>query len=47
MRQRILMIDGAMGTMIQRHKLKEEDFRGEALEGARATTSRAESTCSW
>ncbi|KAI1287007.1 Methionine synthase [Halotydeus destructor] len=29
MRNRILMIDGAMGTMIQRHRLEEEDFRGE------------------
>ncbi len=27
--KRILIIDGAMGTMIQRHKLKEEDYRGE------------------
>ncbi|PZF72956.1 homocysteine S-methyltransferase family protein [Taibaiella soli] len=27
--QRILIIDGAMGTMIQRHKLQEEDYRGE------------------
>jgi 5-methyltetrahydrofolate--homocysteine methyltransferase len=26
--QRILILDGAMGTMIQRHKLTEEDFRG-------------------
>ncbi len=26
---RILVLDGAMGTMIQRHKLKEKDFRGE------------------
>lgn len=25
---RILVLDGAMGTMIQRHKLEEEDFRG-------------------
>lgn len=24
---RILVIDGAMGTMIQRHKLEEDDFR--------------------
>lgn len=24
---RILIIDGAMGTMIQRHKLEEDDFR--------------------
>lgn len=27
--KRILVIDGAMGTMIQRHKLTEADFRGE------------------
>lgn len=27
-RQRILILDGAMGTMIQRHKLSEEDYRG-------------------
>src|SRR5712671_1645610 len=26
--QRILILDGAMGTMIQRHKLTESDFRG-------------------
>jgi 5-methyltetrahydrofolate--homocysteine methyltransferase len=29
LKERILIIDGAMGTMIQRHKLKEEDYRGE------------------
>jgi 5-methyltetrahydrofolate--homocysteine methyltransferase len=28
---RILLLDGAMGTMIQRHKLTEADFRGERL----------------
>src|SRR5690606_27781365 len=27
--RRILVIDGAMGTMIQRHALDEADFRGE------------------
>jgi 5-methyltetrahydrofolate--homocysteine methyltransferase len=27
--QRILLLDGAMGTMIQRHKLEEADYRGE------------------
>lgn len=27
--KRILIIDGAMGTMIQRYKLEEEDYRGE------------------
>ena len=29
MQERIIYIDGAMGTMIQRYKLEEEDFRGE------------------
>ena len=28
LQERILVIDGAMGTMVQRHKLTEEDFRG-------------------
>ena len=28
LQERILVIDGAMGTMIQRHKLSEEDYRG-------------------
>lgn len=27
-RERILVLDGAMGTMIQRYRLKEEDYRG-------------------
>ena len=27
LKNRILVLDGAMGTMIQRHKLEEEDFR--------------------
>lgn len=27
--QRILILDGAMGTMIQKHKLEEHDYRGE------------------
>ena len=27
--ERILILDGAMGTMIQRYKLEEEDYRGE------------------
>ncbi len=26
--EKVLMIDGAMGTMVQRHKLEESDFRG-------------------
>jgi 5-methyltetrahydrofolate--homocysteine methyltransferase len=29
LKERILVIDGAMGTMIQRYKLTEEDYRGE------------------
>lgn len=29
LKQRILILDGAMGTMIQRHPLEEADFRGE------------------
>ncbi|HWA33066.1 MAG TPA: homocysteine S-methyltransferase family protein [Cyclobacteriaceae bacterium] len=29
LKERIMVLDGAMGTMIQRHKLEEADFRGE------------------
>lgn len=29
LQDRILVLDGAMGTMLQRYKFKEEDFRGE------------------
>jgi 5-methyltetrahydrofolate--homocysteine methyltransferase len=29
MQQRIVILDGAMGTMIQRYKLSEQDYRGE------------------
>jgi len=31
LKERILILDGAMGTMIQRHKLEEKDFRNEEL----------------
>ncbi|MBP3975499.1 homocysteine S-methyltransferase family protein [Pseudoxanthomonas spadix] len=31
--RRILIIDGAMGTMIQRHRLQEADYRGERFAG--------------
>ena len=31
--ERILFLDGAMGTMIQRHRLEEKDFRGERFTG--------------
>ncbi len=30
--RKILLLDGAMGTMIQRHRLSERDFRGERFE---------------
>jgi len=29
LRERILLVDGAMGTMVQRHELSEADYRGE------------------
>nr|CAA6800249.1 MAG: 5-methyltetrahydrofolate--homocysteine methyltransferase (EC [uncultured Thiotrichaceae bacterium] len=29
LQQRILVLDGAMGTMVQRYKLQEQDYRGE------------------
>src|SRR5690606_17458235 len=29
LKERILVLDGAMGTMLQRYKFSEEDFRGE------------------
>ena len=29
LKERILILDGAMGTMIQRHTLDEDDFRGD------------------
>lgn len=29
LQQKIVVLDGGMGTMIQQHKLKEEDFRGD------------------
>jgi 5-methyltetrahydrofolate--homocysteine methyltransferase len=29
LKERIMIIDGAMGTMIQRYRLSESDFRGE------------------
>ena len=40
--KRILILDGAMGTMIQRFKLTEDDFRGNgaaAPEGIRGPVS--------
>jgi len=34
LKERILILDGAMGTMIQRHQLEEEDYRGERFKDA-------------
>ena len=31
LKERIMVLDGAMGTMIQRHPLEEKDFRNELL----------------
>jgi methionine synthase I (cobalamin-dependent) len=42
--QRILILDGAMGTMVQRHGLVEADYRGERFRRT-ARTSRATTTC--
>ncbi|MEJ1095234.1 MULTISPECIES: homocysteine S-methyltransferase family protein [unclassified Pseudoxanthomonas] len=40
--ERILIIDGAMGTMIQRHRLEEADYRGERFaEGYDSTHAEA------
>ena len=33
--ERILFLDGAMGTMIQQHKLEEADFRDASLADAK------------
>ncbi|MBN2639291.1 MAG: methionine synthase [Bacteroidales bacterium] len=33
-KKRVLVLDGAMGTMIQRYKLKEEDYRGERFKSS-------------
>lgn len=33
LQQKIMVLDGGMGTMIQQHKLEEEDFRGDEFKG--------------
>ena len=40
-KERILILDGAMGTMIQRYKLDEAGYRGDALQESSRTISRA------
>lgn len=42
--QRILVLDGAMGTMIQGHQLTEQDYRGERFADW-PRTCRATRTC--
>src|SRR5438445_730642 len=32
MRERIVVLDGAMGTMVQQHRLSEADYRGERFQ---------------
>ena len=39
--ERILLLDGAMGTMIQGYGLEEEDYRGQRFANWTTTTSRA------
>ena len=41
----IVLLDGAMGTMIQQHKLEEKDFRNEALQITQILC-KATTTCS-
>ena len=44
LRERILVLDGAMGTMIQTHELDEAAFRGDRFATIRATCG-APTTC--
>jgi 5-methyltetrahydrofolate--homocysteine methyltransferase len=43
--RRVLILDGAMGTMIQRYTLQEQDFRGPRF-ASHAQDPRATATCS-
>ena len=38
LQSRILVLDGAMGTIIQTYDLKEEDFRGQKFKGSQITS---------
>ena len=42
LKQRILILDGAMGTMIQQYKLSEADYRGERFAGFTAPVGERE-----
>ena len=45
--QRILIMDGAMGTMIQRYKLAEGDFRGTRFADHARDVKATTSCCRW
>ena len=40
LKNRILVLDGAMGTMIQRYKLEENDYRGTQFKDADRSAKR-------
>ena len=46
LKERIVILDGAMGTMIQRCKLGEADYRGERASRTIRRASKATATCS-
>ena len=46
LKERIVILDGAMGTMIQTYKLDEAAYRGERFQRLAAATSRATTTSS-
>ncbi|CAK5469860.1 hypothetical protein ECO2947_25810 [Escherichia coli] len=43
--ERILVLDGGMGTMIQSYRLNEADFRGERFADWYHAISKATTTC--
>ena len=46
LRERILVLDGAMGTLIQRHELDEAEFRGERFARPPARPAGRQRACS-
>jgi 5-methyltetrahydrofolate--homocysteine methyltransferase len=45
LRERIVVLDGAMGTMIQRYKLGEADYRGKRFADWKGKDLKAVSSC--
>ena len=43
--ERILVLDGAMGTLIQQHELTEADFRGGRFDGPSADLAATTTSC--